>query len=1788
MFLNSILKNSTKYYLLLLLLVNNSVFSQPSLSIPLVSDNNTQEIDSKLQKTLANPDDKTITDFSLNNMQPTGVVVPAFSATFVPDIIGPGANSKLIYTITNGESNYVTGLSFNNNLPAGVLLSDPANPITSCDMSNGGIFFADDNGTTITLTDAQIPASSSCTVEVNVTSNVAGTYMNVTGDLTSSAGNSGTASDDLTISTSRPGFSKSFSSPAVSLGTPVTLTFTIDNTANSSFIANISFTDNLPVGLIIASPANANQNCNAANFNAVSGTSSISMLGGFLLAGQTCVVTVDVIPENVGTFNNETTILSASGSGSLNSGFAVAKITSTADPVVFRKDFIDDPTPPGGTATLRFSITNTNRFDSADNISFDDDLDATLSALTAVNLPQNDVCGPGSTLTGSGFITLNGGNLPAEGVCVFDVDVQIPGGTANGQYINTTSSITGDINATPFSYSPAVAKLFVQPAPILTKEFTDDPVGSGSDVTLSFTIENGSSDYSATNINFIDELTTFLPFPVVISSPSIPTSGICGAGSNLSLISLGTGRQALYLTNGNLPAGGNCSFQVSLTIPSDMPNGIFTNTTEPIFGTVASEDYQGLPATDTLTVVAAPYFSKEFTDDPVASGDIATVEFTISHPIEAQGDATNLSFSDDLSTVLPGLTAIGLPQNDICGVGSSISGTTNLMFSGGTLSPGETCTISVTLQVPAAASSGSYTNTVNNFSATVLGINTQGQIAQDDLQIANISFTKEFLTNPVVPGQTTTLRFTIDNTQNTDAANITTFTDSLSTMLAGTQVAGPPITNTCGGTASGTTFLEYTGGSVPASSSCDIEVPVLIPVAAADGSYQNISSSLSTDIGTALPATDVLVVSSELIQLTKEFIDDPVAPGGTVALRFTLENLDITNPITSITFTDDLNAALSGLQATGLPVSVCGGIASANPNPGTIEFAGGSLPAGGSCFFDITLEVPASPGVSQAINTTSSVSGLSNGLPVSGSPASDTLYIQEIEFTKSFDGPSTATGMPVLTYTITNLSPSQSVSSLSFTDDMDAVISGLVATGLPMSNVCGAGSQISGTSLLTFSGGNLAPGASCNFNVQLQVPFSAMPGSYISTSSDLFVNGLTFANPAVDMLVIEPPPIFTKMFSPASIGTNQQSTLTFVIDNTASSLAANQIGFTDSFPAGVVLATNPNVNNTCGGIVTATGGTGVVSLTGASLAASASCSIQVGVVGTVAGMHVNVTGDLISSSGNSGSANAALTVNDPPSFSKTFVPDTIIINNVTTLTFTIDNSTSTVDATSLNFTDDLPSGILVATPANVVNTCTGGTITATSGTSVIQYNGGTVSLGSTCTISVDVIANNSGDLVNTSGNLTSNLGTSGSATDTLTVSPVPIFSKEFIPDSVLINQASQLVFTIDNSGSAFDATSLDFTDNLPANLFVANPANASTSCTGGTITATSGTSVISYTGGTASSGASCTVSVNVVSALTSSYVNLTGDLTSNHGNSGQATDTLNVFDIPSFQKAFNPDIVLVGEVSTLTFTIDNTVNTIDASNVSFTDNLPAGLVVANPANIQNTCTGGTVTATSGTSVISYASGTVPASSTCTISVDVVGNTSGNFVNVTGDLTSDLGNSGTATDSIIIAALPDFSKTFTGPPLIAGNVVQLVFELVNNTAATIDGISFSDDLDAFVPGAIATNLPMADVCGTGSSVSGSSVVSLQNGSLSANTSCQFTVMVFIPVDTTEGTYVNTTSALSVMVSGNPVDGGPASAASDNLYVNPFIPPIPVLSYWWLLVLLIAGFVVISTRFIKTAN
>ena len=57
-------------------------------------------------------------------------------------------------------------------------------------------------------------------------------------------------------------------------------------------------------------------------------------------------------------------------------------------------------------------------------------------------------------------------------------------------------------------------------------------------------------------------------------------------------------------------------------------------------------------------------------------------------------------------------------MTDVCGTGNGMiewsSGDKFMLFSDGTLAPGETCTFSVVLDVPAGAASGTYVNTTGD------------------------------------------------------------------------------------------------------------------------------------------------------------------------------------------------------------------------------------------------------------------------------------------------------------------------------------------------------------------------------------------------------------------------------------------------------------------------------------------------------------------------------------------------------------------------------------------------------------------------------------------------------------------------------------------------------------------------------------------------------------------------------------------------------------------------------------------------------------------------------------------------------------------------------------------------------------------------------------------------------------------------------------------------------------------------------------------------------------------
>lgn len=1056
-----------------------------------------------------------------------------FTKVFTPDTIGPGAVSMLTFTITNESGMPVTDLAFSDTLPAGVTLADPA--IASTDCTNP-ILSAPAGGGTVTLSDGEVGGASSCTVTVQVTSSTAGTHMNVPGDLTSSVGNSGTAADDLTVATTRPGFSKSFAPSSVSLGGRSTLTFTIDNSANPDLVVSLSFTDILPTGMEIASPANASSTCTflgAPLLTAVPETSVVSHSGGGVAALSTCTVSVDVVATGRGMLDNVTGELMATINLDVffSSGKATATLEVTAGTINLIKPFTDDPVPPGGTVELEFTIDNFDRSDSATDIAFTDDLGAALTGLTFSSLLSND-CGGSVSGVGGTTIALTGGTVAAEGSCTISASLSVPPGAVPGSYTNTTDAITAMVGASPVTGNIASDELFVSPTPILTKEFTDDPVIPGADVTLRFTITNTSTTSGATDIAFIDELTTFLPFPISLTLPPMPDPP-CGAGSSLALIFIDTDREGLSLTSGSLAAapeaGSTCTFDVTVTVPGGQPTGDYVNTTEEITATVDAATRTGDPATDTLRVIAAPSLSKAFTDDPVAPGGTVTLEFTLTHSPNATTDATAITFTDDLVPVLAGLTANLPPTPDPpCGVGSTLTGSagdTLLTLMGGTLSPGDSCTFSVALDVPAGAAAGNHSNTTSVVMATVEGLMVTSAPGSDDLTVNGLMFSKEFLDDPAIPGETVTLRFTIENNDPADDATITFFTDSLTAVLAGLAATGGPTMDDCGGALSGTTFLIYTGGSVMSGNSCTIEVPVLVPLAAADGAFGNTTSSLSATLGgnsvIVDPATDNLIVNSNLLFLTKEFTDDPILPGGTGTLEFTLTNLDPSEPASDIEFSDNLDDALMGLVWSSVLGNDCAGSMVMGIGTGLLTFSDGSLSAGDSCTISVMISVPmVAPG--SFPNTNSDVTGTIGGLEVVGDPATDDLAVGSLALTKSFDvmPPPEPGDTVTLTFTIENLSTTDIQSDLGFTDDLDAVISGLQATGLPMPNACGAGSMLSGPSNLVLTGGTVMPMGSCSIPVTLQVPAGASLGSFLNTTSDLLQVGLPVAPAATATLVV--------------------------------------------------------------------------------------------------------------------------------------------------------------------------------------------------------------------------------------------------------------------------------------------------------------------------------------------------------------------------------------------------------------------------------------------------------------------------------------------------------------------------------------------------------------------------------------------------------------------------------------------------------------------------------------------
>jgi uncharacterized repeat protein (TIGR01451 family) len=1342
----------------------------------------------------------------------------------------------------------------------------------------------------------------------------------------------------------QPTIQKSFSTATICTGGVATLTFTITNPNSATAFTGISFTDSLPSGLVVAPTPNAGTTCGTGSFNPapVSGDTSLSFSGGMLAANTNCTVHVDVTGTTTGIKNNTSGPVSSTEGGTGGTSNQ-ATITVVAPPVAVADTFatqkntpLNQPAPGvlandtlngasifsygtptggeqttigastatsgGGTVSLNangsFSYTPASGFTGMDtfkyvlkspggctstatvtiNVAAAPTLmkafgalsiplggtttltfsitnpnsaqgltgiaftDMLPAGLTVATSGPTATCGGMVTTTSPNMISFGAGSLAASGNCSFFVTVT---GTTAGVWSNTTGAISSNESGTGATSNTAM--ITVVAPPTISKAFTASTICTNGVSTLTFSITNPNTTTTLTGIAFTDTLPAGVQ---VAATPNANTN--CTGGS----FTPAAGDTTLNFSSGSLTAGSNCTVSVDVT-------GTTAGTKNNVSGSISStEGGTGLTANATLTVLAPP----------VAVADtFATLPNT---PLNQPAPGVLANDTLNSASIFSYGTPTGTEQTTI-GAATPTSG-------GGSVSLNANGSFSYT---PAAGFHGSDT-----FKYVLKSPGGCTSTATVTINVATPpTLMKSFNPSSILLGQTSTLTFSITNPNSAQGLTGITFTD---TLPAGITVPTAAPTAACGGMVSTTApnLISFSGGSLAASGSCMFSVTV---TGATTGVWNNTSGNISSNEsgagGTSNQATLTVVGPPSIM---KSFDAATIPLNGTSVLTFTITNPNTTTAFTGVAFTDTLPAGLT--VPTGSS-AVCGGGTLTTTAPNMIALTGGAIAASGNCSFTVTV-TGTTAGVKN--NTTGTVSAANGGTGGSSNTATITVLAPPT-IAKSFGAPNIPlNGTTSLTFTVTNPNSTVGLTGVSFTDTLPA---GLTTPNNAGSSQCGGTLTVTGTNQIVLSGATVPQGANCTFSVTVTGTTGGVKNNVTTPASS--TNGGTGTTGGMASLTVATAPTIMKSFGAATIPLGGTTSLTFTITNTNASLGITGISFTDTLPAGLTVANGSSA--ACGGGTVTTSGGNLISFSGGSLAGGGSCTFSVTVTGTAAGPQSNTTGNISSNETGPGATSntAQITVVAPPTIVKAFGGPTVPLHGTTTLSFTITNPNSTVALTGVTVTDTLPfPGLTVATGSS--SGCGGGTVTTTA-PSTITLTGGTIPAGGNCIFMVTVTGMTPGLKNNTTGNVSSANGGTGTTSNTaqITVVVPPTITKAFGASFVPVGQTTTLSFTLTNPNPTVTVTGVGFTDPFPSGLVVANPPNATDTC-GGTFAPMAGDTSLTFTGGTIPAGGTCVLTVKVQVTSGGSKTNTTSAITSNEGGTGGGSNTVTIV---TFDKCLKDD-----------------------------------------------------------------------------------------------------------------------------------------------------------------------------------------------------------------------------------------------------------------------------------------
>ncbi len=1025
---------------------------------------------------------------------------------------------------------------------------------------------------------------------------------------------------------------------------------------------------------------------------------------------------------------------------------------------------------------------------------------------------------------------------------------------------------------------------------------------------------------------------------------------------------------------------------------------------------------------------------------------------------------------------------------------------------------------------------------------------------------ASVTLTKTFTPKAITPGGTSAMTFKISN-PTSEAFTGVNFTD---TFPAGLQVAATPAISYsgCGSGAfspvptSGATSLAFSGGSLTANGTCTISVNVT----ASAGTYVNTTGNLfiNTSIDTGNFGQDTLTAVAAAL----------CTPGQTLA-TWTMPTTGTGSGGPPPPFT---TKAANVTSATAIAVGANGSVISTSGNPtnswGVTGFPKTATVTGDSTpYMEFALDTSKYSGVGISLDFNrdtnwggggsdvptlyvySSTTGLAGSYSLiytstsltdiwqsSGprtaaatgaattyfritakgvnSVSSSQLFLDNISMTgcglplppptisKSFSPATVAKGATsTLSFTINNTTAgNQALTGIAFTDVVPAGLS--IATA-SVAACAGTLTSTAGTRTIALTGGSLAAGGSCTFNVSVT---GTTEGRYDNITG--FISSIesgTSTNYATSTLTVVAPPTLGKSFSPGSLLTGSTSSLSFTITNPNQFTTLTGMGFTDALPTGMTIGTS-GPTSTCGGSLSTAPNT--ITLTGATLAARATCTFSVTVTGATSGTKLNTTSIISSTEGGNGAAaTATLVVSTATAvldLNKQISKDGVnwfkfvgvAAGASVYYRFTAYNggdvpfSAISVTDPTLTGTSTDPASCVWATPLAVGATayCVKGPVAAVSGT-----HPNTATAQGTWA----------------SGTATSSPSTASYATTGLTIAKNAIETYFLAAGNVL-----HYSYVVTNSGFA----------PLLGPVTVADDKSNNETCP----TVNTVGDLDDYLDAGESITCTATYVVQAADVTARSVTNL-ASATVSGTTSNTASKTVTLGTDLSISKSSSPKAYVAGSSLTYTIIVTNNGPSV-VTGATVADILPAALSsfswTCTTAGSGASCgTAGPVTGNIsslvdlpvGTQAVFTVSGTVPPGTTGTIN-----NTA--TVSAPSGIVDTIPGNNTATDSNGAGTSADLAirKTSSPKPYVAGSALTYTITVSNNGPSSVTGATVADSIPSTITGVTWTSSITGTASVTsGATGSGNNLAATLNIGSNGSDSVIFTVTGTVPADTTSG-------------------------------------------------------------------